>query len=235
MGSSEVAASAAIDAVIFNYGGVLTTPGRTAIQAWVREERIVPESFSAVLKEWLSRRAPRGTPIHRLETGELTAEEFNVLLADKLSTEDGRPVEPAGLLQRLFSHMRRNPGMHELVRQLRSCGIRTALLSNSWGNNYPWDELDDLFEFAVISAEVGMRKPDPDIYQLALQRLGIPPQRTVFVDDGRPNTEAAQHLGMHAILHTDNDTTRQQLGRLIPRLMNTGRAQAVPPQAKECG
>lgn len=214
MGSSDVAP--AIHAVIFDYGGVLTTPTRESIHGWLAAENIRPEGFSAAIKEWLSRKAPPGTPVHKLETGEISAAEFNAALAARLRTVDDRPVDPTNLLGRLFARMRTEPAMLSLVRALRGNGLRTCLLSNSWGNNYPWDELDGLFEFAVISGEVSLRKPDPRIYQIALDRLGLDPEQTVFVDDGEPNIEAARKLGMHAVLHTDPTTTRAQLADLLP-------------------
>lgn len=214
MGSSD--AAPAIRAVIFDYGGVLTTPTRESIQAWLAEERIRPEGFSSAIKEWLSRNAPHGTPVHKLETGEFTAAQFNEALAARLRTTDDSPVDPTDLLGRLFARMEPEPAMLSLVRALRANGLRTALLSNSWGNNYPWSQLDGLFEFAVISGEVALRKPDPRIYRLVLDRLGLPPDQTAFVDDGAPNIEAARQLGMHAVLHTDPTDTRARLAELLP-------------------
>ncbi|QUH00579.1 HAD family phosphatase [Saccharopolyspora erythraea] len=212
MGSND------IRAVIFDYGGVLTTSGRAAIAAWTRAERIRPETYSAALKEWLSRSAPPGTPIHRLETGEIDAEEFNRILAARLRTEDDLPVSPDGLLGRLFGHMSHDDAMLGLVRELRDSGVRTALLSNSWGNNYPWELLDELFEVSVISGQTGMRKPQPEIYRLTLDRLGLSPATAVFVDDGRPNVDAAAELGMHTVLHVDAERTRGELTELLPAL-----------------
>ncbi len=210
-----------VDAVIFDYGGVLTTPGRDAIAAWTRREGIRPESFSAVLKQWLSRDAPPGNPLHLLETGELPAAEFNRVLAEQLSTDDGRAVEPEGLLSRLFSHMDSDPAMLRLVGELRAAGTTTALLSNSWGNNYPWDTLHGLFDAVVISSEVGLRKPDPRIYRLALRELGLPAEHTAFVDDGAPNVETAGEIGMRTILHSGARQTRSLLAGLVPGLKTT--------------
>lgn len=210
--------SGPIRAVIFDYGGVLTTPGRVAIMAWLEQERIQPESFSETLKAWLSRKAPPGTPLHRLETGELEAEEFNRLLAQRLRSADGKPVEPTGLLGRLFANMAPNPTMFDLVREVRDRGVRTAMLSNSWGNDYPWDQLDGLFELSVISGETGLRKPDPRIYRTTLEQLGLQPHETVFVDDGAPNIEAAAEIGMRTVLHSNSDQTRARLAELLPEL-----------------
>ncbi|MEV0052389.1 HAD family phosphatase [Saccharopolyspora shandongensis] len=225
MGSSD--ATPEIRAAIFDYGGVLTTPGRTAIRAWTEHERIRPETFSAAIKEWLSRNAPAGTPIHQLETGEISADEFDRTLAKRLRTVDDGPVAPDGLMGRMFARMRSEPAMLDLVRRLRDCGVRTALLSNSWGNNYPWELLDGLFECTVISGEVGLRKPDPRIYELTLDRLGLTAGEAVFVDDGAPNVAAAERLGLHAVLHTDVAATLARLTELVPAL---GRS---VPQGKE--
>ena len=206
-------------AAIFDYGGVLTTPGRDAIREWTRAEGIDPATFSAALKEWLSRSAPAGTPIHRLETGELTAAEFDRLLAARLRTVEGGRVEPEGLLTRLFANMRPDEAMLQLVRDLRALGVRTALLSNSWGNNYPWRTLEGLFELAVISSDIGLRKPDPRIYERTLHRLGLRAQQVVFVDDGAPNVEAAERLGLRCVLHADAASTRSELAGLFPGLV----------------
>lgn len=214
MGSSSGAPGAAT-AVVFDYGGVLTTSGRSAIRAWTDNERIRPELFSAALKEWLSRDAPEGTPVHRLETGEIGAEEFNLLLAERLRTVDDEPVTPDGLIQRMFAEMRVEPVMLDLVRQVRDGGARTAMLSNSWGNAYPWEQLSGLFEFAVISADLGMRKPDELIYRHTLDRLDLDPADVVLVDDGAPNIEAARRLGLRTVLHTDPADTREQLDDLL--------------------
>lgn len=220
-----------IRAVIFDYGGVLTTSGRTALREWTREEGIRRETYSAALKAWLSRDAPHGTPIHRLETGEIGADAFNELLAERLETEDGGPVAPEGLLSRLFAHMRQDHEMLQLVRDLRDAGVRTAMLSNSWGNEYPWERLAGLFELAVISGDVGLRKPDPRIYRLILDKLGLPARQTAFVDDGSPNIEIAEKIGMRAVLHDGAAEgaarTRRQLAELVDEL-NPDPAQETP-------
>jgi putative hydrolase of the HAD superfamily len=207
-----------IEAAVFDYGGVLTTPVRDSIAAWLAADGIDPDSFSTTLKGWLSRRAPDRTPIHRLETGQLRVEEFEEVLAQRLTTLDGKPVVAAGLLQRLFAGTRTEQAMLDLVRELRGLGVRTALLSNSWGNTYPRKMLTELFDVVVISGEVGLRKPDPRIYDLTLDRLGVPATGAVFIDDAAPNVEAADRLGMRALLHEQPATTRERLTRLIPQL-----------------
>jgi putative hydrolase of the HAD superfamily len=207
-----------VDAVMFDYGGVLTLPVRDSIAAWQETDGIDPQSFSRILKAWLSRNAEDGTPIHRLETGELAAAQFDALLAAELTTLDGRSVDPVGLLQRIFAGMRVDPAMFALVEDLRAVGIRVGLLSNSWGNTYPRERLDPLLDPIVISSEVGLRKPHAAIYELALERLGLPADRVLFVDDAEPNILGAHRVGMQAFLHTDAVTTRAALAALLPDL-----------------
>lgn len=210
--------SCAVDAVVFDYGGVLTTPVRDSIAAWLERDRIDPASFSRALRAWLSREAPEGSPIHLLETGQLGIADFDALLAAELVGTDGGAVSAEGLLQRLFADMRPAPVMFDLVDELRNAGLRVALLSNSWGNTYPRDRIDAVFDPVVISGEVGLRKPNADIFRHTLDLLDSAPERVVFVDDAAPNTEGARLLGMHTILHTTPGTTRTELARLVPSL-----------------
>ena len=125
---------AEVRAVVLDYGGVLTTPVRYSIAAWLERDGIDPSSFSRTIKAWLSRDVPAGTPIHRLETGELSIAEFDALLAAELVRYDGRPVEPVGVLARLFADLRPDEEMYTLVEELRAHGVPVALLSNSWGS-----------------------------------------------------------------------------------------------------
>jgi epoxide hydrolase-like predicted phosphatase len=213
-----VSCGQAVDAVVLDYGGVLTGPVRDSIAAWLATDGVEPTSFSRTLKAWLSRSAADGTPIHRLETGELSATEFDALLAAELTTVHGGPVDPVGVLQRLFAAMRPDPGMFALVEDLRDLGLRVGLLSNSWGNTYPRERIDALFDPVVISGEVGLRKPLAPIYELALERIGLPAGRVLFVDDAEPNVLGARAVGMRALLHTDPATTRSAIAGLIPAL-----------------
>lgn len=216
----------AVDAVLFDYGGVLTVPVRESIAAWLDADGIDSRSFSRTLKSWLSRDVENGTPIHRLETGELAAAEFDALLGAELTTVDGRPVHADGLLQRIFAGMRVDPAMFALVDDLRSAGIRVGLLSNSWGNTYPRERIDAVLDPVVISGEVGLRKPQAAIFELALSRLGLPADRVLFVDDAEPNTLGAEAAGLQALLHTDAVTTRAALAALVPDLPLTSGALA---------
>ncbi|MHB1499635.1 MAG: HAD family hydrolase [Candidatus Dormibacteria bacterium] len=210
----------AIDVVVFDYGGVLTTPVSDSIRSWLERDGIDPASFSRTLKTWLSRSAPEGTPIHRLETGELSIGDFDRLLAAELLATTGGPVSPVGLVRGLFADLRPDPAMFGLAEDIRRCGVRVALLSNSWGNPYPRDRIDAIFSPVVISGEVGMRKPNADIFRYTLNLLGTTPARVVFVDDAEPNTDGASRLGLHTVLHIDSDTTRRALTGFVPGLLS---------------
>ena len=207
-----------VEAVVFDYGGVLTTPVADSIAGWLEVDGIDPDSFSRTLKAWLSSDAPPGTPVHRLETGELTAEEFGDLLAAELARHDGDAVVADGIVGRLFAGMRVEPAMFDLVDDLRALGVRTGLLSNSWGNTYPRERIAEAFDGIVISGEVGLRKPQPEIYRLALDGLGVVPEHAVFVDDAEPNLVGARAIGLRTVLHTDPAGTRAALAALVPGL-----------------
>ncbi|WP_028660705.1 HAD family hydrolase [Nocardioides insulae] len=210
--------TAQVEAVVFDYGGVLTTPMRGSIRAWQSAEGIDPSTFTNTLRAWLGRNAPRGTPLHRLETGELDTDEFDVLLAAELRTLDGGPVVAEGLLSRLFAGTEQEQASWQLVRDLKTAGVRVALLSNSWGNRYPREEIDALFDPVVISGEIGQRKPDAAIFELLLDKLGTAPGAAVLVDDAEPNILGAEAVGMRGILHADPATTRRALAALVPGL-----------------
>ncbi len=207
-----------VDAVLFDYGGVLTGPVGDSIAAWHTADGIDPASFTETLRRWLSRTVHWHTPIHRLETGELPAEEFEEIFAAALRTLDGRPVDAAGLLRRMFAGMRPDPAMFDLVEALKRCGVRVGLLSNSWGNTYPREQIDALFDAVVISGEVGMRKPQPKIYRHALELIGVSECRTLFVDDAEPNVLGAQAVGLRALQHLNPRCTRTALSALVPDL-----------------
>lgn len=207
-----------IRAVVFDYGGVLTTPVAASIAEWLATDGIRPESLTAVLREWSGRDALPGTPVHRLELGDLAEEEFGTLLAARLETYDGTPVSPEGVLSRLFAGMRPDAAMFALAGELRAAGVRTALLSNSWGGSYPRELIAD-FAPVVISGEVRLRKPDPAIYQLVLDGLGVPAGSCLFVDDNEPNVRGAEAVGMRGLLHADAGATQAALAELVPALV----------------
>jgi len=206
--------------VIFDWGGVLTNPIALTVQAWLEADRIDRESYVAAMRPWITRAyGPDAaeSPVHALERGELADAEFEVILADLLVDVDGGPVAAPGLLERMFAGSSVQSDMIDLVRDLRGHGLRTGLLSNSWGvrSGYPWELLDELFDDVVISAHVGMRKPEERIFQLALRRLELSPGECAFVDDVEGNVVAARALGFVAVHHGEPAATRARLAELL--------------------
>jgi epoxide hydrolase-like predicted phosphatase len=210
--------STKLKALIVDYGGVLTSPLQNSTGSWLDEEGIDPDSFASAMREWLG--TSYGTdatdsPVHALERGEVEVPEFEEQLAARLTTVDGRPIEAAGLLTRMFSGFGWEPSMSEAVRHAKAAGLSTALLSNSWGNEYPREGWDELFDVVVISGEVGMRKPEARIFHLVCERLGLTPEECVFVDDLSPNIRGCAEVGMVGVHHVTPQQTIEQLEALF--------------------
>lgn len=206
-----------VKGVLIDWGGVLTTNLSDAIARWVEADRIDGAHYREVMTELISHAyAGHGANIvHALERGELDGVAFERDLAARLLTVDGVPPEADGLLERMFAGFQRVEVMYDMLRTVRANGIRTCLLSNSWSNTYPRDDWDEIFDGVVISGEVGMRKPEPRIFQHALGVVGLPGEACVFVDDIEANIVAARGLGIAGIHHRDPDTTLAELETLL--------------------
>jgi len=107
-----------------------------------------------------------------------------------------------------------------MVRRSREQGLRTALLSNSWGDHYPEALWDGLFDAVVISGRVGMRKPDPEIFLHAADLLGLQPAQCVMVDDLPHNARGAVAVGMVGVLHRSYPETLAELEALFDRRLH---------------
>jgi putative hydrolase of the HAD superfamily len=179
--------------LIVDYGGVLTTDVFGAFRAFCRAEGLPDDTVRERFRSDPEARAL----LTSLETGELGPAEFEPRFGALLG------VSPEGLIGRLFAGMAPDVAMLDGVRELHGAGVRTALLSNSWGDALAYDQalLNELFDTVVISSEVGLRKPDPAVYELATTRLGLPPADCVFVDDLPGNLKPAAALGMATVLH----------------------------------
>lgn len=202
--SAEVVGPGPSRALLLDYGGVLTEPVDASFARFERRLGLPPGRSFEVLVE--ASRTKGGGPIGALERGEMPLAEFEVLLRDLLVEAGYRIAADVDLLGGLFEAMRPAGGLWELAAQVRAHGVRTGLLSNSWGFDvYPFEELEDHFDDLVLSGQVGLRKPDPAIYRLAAQRLGVAPDACVFVDDLERNVEVASELGMLGVHHTGDD------------------------------
>jgi putative hydrolase of the HAD superfamily len=205
--------------VIADWGGVLSAPILTSVRAWIDADGIDWESYRAVMRPWVSQAYDidgAANPIHALERGECSGAEFERVLAARLLRLDGAAVVAEGLLGRMFAGLVPVPAMYDTIRALRAAGLRTALLSNSWGcDEYPRADFPGLFDTVVLSGEVGMRKPEPEIFRHAARTLGLPPGECVFIDDMPANVAAAQACGMTAVLHSEPAATARALQDLL--------------------
>ena len=187
------------DVLISDFGGVLTTPLQAGFVAYQEEAGVSLEELGAAMARAADEHGD--LPLFMLERGEITEADFWA----SLDRHTGAHFDLDRLRELFFECLRPNTPMIELVRELRGRGIRAALLTNNvreweplWRGKLP--EVDELFEVIVDSAFVGLRKPDPAIYSLTLERLGgVAAERCVFVDDLDANCETARELGMTAI------------------------------------
>jgi epoxide hydrolase-like predicted phosphatase len=196
-----------VNGLLIDFGGVLTTNVFASFKAFCRAEGLPDDSVKNMFRE----RGEGLALLRQLETGELTADEFSQRFAPLLG------VSPDNLVERLFGGVGPDEPMVDAVRLARAAGIRTGLISNSWGNGLAYDAalLEELFDAVVISGEVGLHKPQPEIFLLGAERIGVAPEECVFVDDLRENCEGAEAVGMKAILHRGSAGTLPQLGELL--------------------
>jgi putative hydrolase of the HAD superfamily len=192
--------------LLIDWGGVLTSDVFASFRSFCEIEGLEAETVSRRFRE---DRACRELLI-ALETGAVEEEQFEPRFAELLG------VAAPGLIDRLFAGSDLEEPMLEAVRRARAGGVRTGLVSNSWGTRlYPRDVLAELFDGVVISGEVGMRKPAPEIYILGAKSIGLAPERCVFVDDLPFNLAPAAELGMATVQHRTAAETIDELERLL--------------------
>ena len=201
-------------ALIVDFGGVLTTPLQDAMTNYAEALGIELQDLVRV-----ALRAYAGEDdnlVTGFETGKVPEEEFAAAFAERLSEITPEPVDPATVVDGIFSGMRLEDDMIAGVGAARSQGLKTGLLSNSWSlRHYPRERFDVIFDTMVISGEVGMRKPDPEIYRLVTERLGVAPEDCVFVDDHPGHLKAALDAGMTTVLHRTPAETLAELRSLL--------------------
>ena len=194
--------------LLVDFGGVLTTNVFESFRAFSEAEGLEPNT----VKELFRSRGEGLDLLRQLERGELTVEEFEPKFAGVLGIGD----RAEGMVERLFAGVGPDERMVAAVRAAKASGVPTGLISNSWGRTtYDEDLIEELFDATVISGDVGLHKPEPEIFHMGAERLGVPPEECVFVDDLRENCEGAEAVGMTAILHRGADTTLPELERLL--------------------
>jgi putative hydrolase of the HAD superfamily len=181
-------------ALILDFGGVVTTDFYGALSAFCVREGLAPDAVVHVLRD-----TSEGVQaLAAVEAGAISQREYEVTLGRLLGVADD------GLLGRALADLRPCGPVLSLVERGRRAGIPAAVLSNSWGTGvydpYAGYDLEQRFDAVVVSDQVGLRKPDPAIYRLTADKLDVPPSACVFVDDTKHNLPAAQGLGMTVVL-----------------------------------
>jgi putative hydrolase of the HAD superfamily len=193
-------------ALLIDWGGVLTSNLFASFHAYCLSAGIPPEKL---MNRFRTDPAARELLI-ALETGDLEEDAFELQFAAQLE------VEPEGLIDGLFAGVHPDTAMVDAVRRARAGGVRTALVSNSWGvHRYPHEMFDELFDGVVISAEEGIRKPARRMYELGVERTGVQAADCVYVDDLPFNLTPAQEMGMATIHHTSAEKTIPELEALL--------------------
>lgn len=201
--------------LLVDFGGVLTTSVVESFADFARGEGLDPGELAAMMRSHMH--APDSFFL-RVERGHIDTADFEVAFAEAISSSLGVAVEAAGLKSRLFAGSRPAEPMLDALRRARAGGIRTALVSNSWGvteGGYPVHQFDELFDATIISGEVGVRKPEPEIYLMAAERIGVEPVHCIFVDDFAINVDGAIATGMTAVHHREPGTTIELLEQFL--------------------
>jgi putative hydrolase of the HAD superfamily len=196
-----------VRAVISDFGGVLTTPLLASFLALQDEIGIPPERFADAMRE--VREEDGEVPLYRLERGEVSEVDFLARLSGPLEAMLGHRPHLHRFKEVFFAALHPNEPMIELMRELKESGLRMAMLTN---NVREWEPLwrpmlpvDEIFETVVDSGFVGYRKPEPEIYAMTLERIGMPAEACLFVDDLEVNIDAARELGLQAVHFQDNE------------------------------
>ena len=196
-----------IEAIISDFGGVLTSSLTDSFVGVLDASGISLEDLGQAMAAIAEREGTN--PLFELETGRMSESTFMDRLSDELSAQRGSPVRLDGFGERYFRHLQPNERLIEYMRQLRERGYKLAICTNNvrewearWRAMLP---VDEIFDVVVDSAFVGSRKPEPRIYQITLEQLGVAPDTTLFIDDIDVNCEGARQLGMHAIRYRSTD------------------------------
>lgn len=191
--------------LLVDFGGVLTTNIWDSFDRFCANEGL---ERGAVLE--LFRGDGEALALLRsLERGAVTDDEFERDFGEMLG------VAPPGLIDRLFGGLAPEQAMIDTVSTIRAAGLRTGLITNSWGMGIYDRAPLEIFDATVISGDVGLHKPQPEIYELGAERIGVPPAACVFVDDLRENVAGAESVGMTAVLHRDPAATIAALEELL--------------------
>lgn len=207
----------AIAAVVFDIGGVVQDSPLHAIARYERERGLPPNAINRVVVA-----AGEEGAWARLERGELTVQSFCAPFEADCRAR-GVAIDGRVLMERIAEASVPRPRMLEAIRRLRAAGLRVAALTNNWVAETPGATASETmktrlaahFDVFVESVVVGLRKPDPRIYALVCDKLGLPPARVAFLDDIGRNLKPARELGMATIKVDEPDAALRELGTLL--------------------
>ena len=191
--------------LLVDFGGVLTTNIWNSFDAFCESEGLE----KGTVLELFRGDGEALALLRALERGAVSDETFENDFGELLG------VDPPGLIDRLFAGLEPEHSMIAAVERARAAGIRTGLISNSWGTGIYERAPMRIFDATVISGDVGLHKPQPEIYEMGAERIGVPATECVFVDDLRENVAGAEAVGMTAILHRDPAGTIAELERVL--------------------
>lgn len=205
------------EAVISDFGGVLTSPLLDSFMAFQKTSGIPFEELGKAMMALASREG--ANPLFELELGRMSEDRFLTSLSQELSRSLGRSVQLESFGEQYFENLHPNERMIDYMRELRDRGYRMAICTN---NVREWERLwraklpvDDIFSVVVDSAFVGSRKPERRIYEITLERLEVPAERALLVDDMEVNCQAAEELGLQAIWFRDNEQAIADIERAL--------------------
>ncbi|MBS1863330.1 MAG: HAD family phosphatase [Actinobacteria bacterium] len=209
-GRAAAEGASRIEAVVSDFGGVLTTPLMASFLALQDAHGVSAEDFGKAMRA-AAKAGDGEIPLFKLEKGEISEPEFLDQLRDGLEPLLGHRPELHRFREVFFEALDPNEPMIDLMRECKRSGRRMALLTN---NVQEWEPLwrtmlpvDEIFETIVDSGWVGYRKPEPQIYEMTLERIGIQAEACLFVDDIEANCEAARELGFTAVHYREAGQT----------------------------
>jgi putative hydrolase of the HAD superfamily len=208
-----------IEAIVSDFGGVLTSPLLDSFAAFQDSSGISLEQLGTAMAAVAARDG--ANPLFELETGRMSEAGFLKALSDQLSRQLERPVELHGFGERYFDNLHPNEPMIDYMRELRGRGYRMAICTN---NVREWEPLwraklpvDEIFDVVVDSAFVGTRKPEPRIYEITLERLGVAAPAALLLDDIEVNCTAARELGLEAVWFRSNEQAIAEIDAALGR------------------
>jgi putative hydrolase of the HAD superfamily len=206
-----------IEAVISDFGGVLTSPLLDSFTAYQDSSGISLQELGTAMAAVAAKTG--ANPLFELETGRMTEADFLARIGEQLSSQLGREVHMHGFGERYFAHLHANEPMIGYMRELRARGYKLAICTNNvrewesrWRSKLP---VDEIFDVVVDSAFVGSRKPERRIYELTLERLGTSAANAVFIDDVELNCAAARDVGMRAVWFRSNEQAIAELEEVL--------------------